>query len=276
MLSRAASLHEFLRSIAARERPLLDGSRVVVVVAHPDDETIGCGALLHRLAGVRVVVVTDGAPRCLQDAHQRGFQMAEEYAGARRRELLNVMRLAGVRPDQVMQFGIYDQAAILNLNQITDRLRQFFADQQIGIVLTHAYEGGHPDHDAVAFCVHEAARRVRHTIGILEMPLYRATEAGDAHQSFAPADGIEPVIVELTAEETQRKSEMFAAYVTQQDVLAGFSLDAEHFRSAPEYNFTKPPNGGRVLYDRENWGIRSDGWLRHTREALTEEGAACG
>jgi hypothetical protein len=108
------------------------------------------------------------------------------------------------------------------------------------------------------------------------MPLYRATETGDAHQSFAPAAGSEPVTIELTAEETQRKSEMFAAYVTQQDILAGFSLHAEHFRSAPEYNFTKPPNGGRVLYDRENWGIRSDGWLRHAREALTEEGAACG
>lgn len=270
---RADSLHEFLPSVAAPERPPIDGSRVAVVVAHPDDETIGCGALLQRLSGVHVVVVTDGAPRDLQDAHWHGFETAEDYAAARSRELHNVMQVADVR--QIIQFGVPDQQAVLNLAQITQRLQRILADRRTRIVLTHAYEGGHPDHDAVAFCVHQAVRRAP-PLGIVEVPLYRATETGAVHQSFASAAGIEPVVTDLTAEEQRHKREMFAKYVTQTDVLAGFSLAAEVFRIAPHYDFTKPPNGGRVLYDREKWGIDSKAWLRHAREVLAQEGALCG
>jgi N-acetylglucosamine malate deacetylase 2 len=45
---------------------------VAVVVAHPDDETIGCGAILRRLPLVRLVHVTDGAPRDMIDAVRLG------------------------------------------------------------------------------------------------------------------------------------------------------------------------------------------------------------
>ncbi len=36
--------------------------RVLVFVAHPDDETIGCGTLLQRAAAALVVFAVDGAP----------------------------------------------------------------------------------------------------------------------------------------------------------------------------------------------------------------------
>src|SRR5207248_225254 len=41
--------------------PLL--GRTLVLVAHQDDETIGCGALLQRMRDPLVVFGTDGAPR---------------------------------------------------------------------------------------------------------------------------------------------------------------------------------------------------------------------
>ncbi len=37
--------------------------RVMIVVAHPDDETIGLGAQLRRFEDALLVHVTDGAPR---------------------------------------------------------------------------------------------------------------------------------------------------------------------------------------------------------------------
>ena len=67
-----------------------------MVVAHPDDETIGAGAQLPRLNGVTMIHVTDGAPRKPRDAERHGFATAAEYAFARARELERVMMLAGI------------------------------------------------------------------------------------------------------------------------------------------------------------------------------------
>ena len=40
----------------------MDASDVAIVIAHPDDEAIACGALMSRLRNVNVVFVTDGSP----------------------------------------------------------------------------------------------------------------------------------------------------------------------------------------------------------------------
>ena len=40
-----------------------DAPRTVLLAAHPDDETIGASAALHRLPDVTVAYLTDGAPR---------------------------------------------------------------------------------------------------------------------------------------------------------------------------------------------------------------------
>jgi hypothetical protein len=69
------------------------------------------------------------------------------------------------------------------------------------------------------------------------------------------------------------KQKMIEAHATQKAVLAGFSLDREQFRGAPDYDFLQLPNGGRVLYDREDWGVDSARWRDCVRSALTAERA---
>jgi N-acetylglucosamine malate deacetylase 2 len=60
---------------------------VMIVVAHPDDETIGMGAQLCRFKNALLVQLTDGAPRDGRDATAHGFTTIAEYACARRAEL---------------------------------------------------------------------------------------------------------------------------------------------------------------------------------------------
>lgn len=246
---------DFLELIADKSQ--IGAREVAVIVAHPDDETIGCGAALHRLSDVTVIVVTEGGAEA--DATRLGFRGRFDYAAARAAELSAA--LANIRC-RILHLDYPDQGAAFALREISARLGELFLARSINIALTHAFEGGHPDHDAVAFCVHRAARELN--ISVIEMPFYSADGSGERHQEFADDGG---VTVMLDAAERARKQKMIGCYVTQRAVLSGFSLDCEKFRTAPAYDFTRLPNGGNLLYERHDWKLRGEDWLALVREA---------
>ena len=102
---------------------VIPGERIVVVVAHVDDETLGLGAQLPRLPGITTVHVTDGAPRNLVDARRKGFATAEEYAahaGARS----ETAALAGVPGCGYVSLGVADQDAAFNLVPLARRVAE--------------------------------------------------------------------------------------------------------------------------------------------------------
>jgi hypothetical protein len=134
----------------------------------------------------------------------------------------------------------------------------------------------------VAFCVHAAVRLRRlcgQSTAIVEMPYYSEGNDGMAAQHFVPASGCGPDIA-LTLNERERavKRRMIAAHATQQRVLAAFATDAEFFRCAPAYGFTQPPNGGRLYYERYDWGMTGERWRTLAHDALKQlelDGAPC-
>ena len=248
-----------LRGLAAR-RPV--GARMALVVAHPDDETIAAGASLHLLPGLLLVHVTDGAPRVLGDAAAAGFAVPADYAAARRRELMAALAVAGASPELV-ELGIVDQEASSHMPSLARALSRLFDAHRIEAVITHAYEGGHPDHDATAFAVHAAAAGRR---PVLEFAGYHADPAGALLTGCFPP-GSNPTVVTLSNAERARKRAMFDCFRTQARVLAAFGVEQEAFRPAPAYDFTAPPMPGRLNYEHWGWSMTGARWRALARNA---------
>lgn len=274
MPRKANLLPERLHTPAAEA---VDCRDVMVVTAHPDDETIALGGQLARMTGVRLVHVTDGAPLDMSDALANGFSRREDYAAARRRELAAAMALAGIGPERLAGLGIPDQTAAFHMAELALRLATLFDESRIGWVLTHAYEGGHPDHDATAFAVHAAGRLLARgglaAPAVLEFPLYHARDGGIAVQEFAPAEtSLREYVMPLDAAAAGMKQRMLAEYRTQQRTLAAFAPTSERIRPAPGYDFRALPNGGAVYYAHFNWGLRPADWPRLAAAANRELG----
>jgi LmbE family N-acetylglucosaminyl deacetylase len=220
--------------------------RTALVVAHPDDETIGAAGLLLRAHDLFLVHVTDGAPRDGVDACMHGFATVEQYAAARAAEAAAALRLVALPQPRWIRLAYPDQGAYAALDRITADLARFFAGAQIEQVVTHPYEGGHP---ATACAVHRAA-----TAPIVEMTSYHADADGTLVSGRFLPNGDGTTELALDAHEYAIKQAMFRAHATQARTLAQFPCGrVERYRPAPCYDFAQPPHARPLFYERCGW-----------------------
>ena len=244
----------------------------LAVFAHPDDEVIAAGNLLGRLPRAGAICMTNGAPLNEDHARRAGFDNWVDYAMARQLEAEKALALLGREIAPYHSLGITDLETTFHLvsasRHLAHQLRAGFAH-----VITHAYEGGHPDHDSSAFCVHAACALIAKDGGappvIVEAPLYNGANREFEYRKFLPHPDAGPVIdFELSPEEQALKRRMFECHATQGRILSSFGVERELFRLAPRYHFSAPPHPGAAGYDRYHWHVSGRVWRAQARRAM--------
>ncbi len=225
---------------------------VALVVAHPDDETLWAGAALRRMRNLTLILLTDGAPEDMGDAHRLGFVTRGDYAAARAAELARALEALDARP-RLIRYALRDQDAVRHLPAIIERLRRDLAGAEL--VITHPYEGGHPDHDVGALAVNRAARAL-----VVEFACYAQFNGAREFGRFVPDPQSPEHVRALDAQDRARVDAALAAHATQASVFGEWRPDAERWRAAPAYDFARPPPGEDALYDGFGWALTSDKW----------------
>ncbi len=154
---------------------------------------------------------------------------------------------------------------------------QIMRDGNFRYVVTHPYEGGHPDHDATALAVHAACFLLREEgFGApipVEMTSYHLADERLMYGTFLPSPDAGPVeTFTLDASERDLKRRMFECHRTQYEVLKDFPRDAERFRMAPVHDFLRPPHPGRLAYEVFMWRLDGASWRRAAGRALHKLG----
>lgn len=258
---------------------------IAIVAAHPDDETISAAIALSRWtkssnakrqSPIYIIHVTDGAPRELSDATRAGYRTRIAYAAARRTELVSAMSLIDLDANRLVRLDHVDLEVSFDMAPFARELAGVLGRIAPQVVVTHPYEGGHPDHDAAAFAVSLACRRLWKASApppvVIEMTSYHNRSGGIETFTFLPKPGCRERAINLSGRERKLKSRMLGCFPTQRPVLEQFPIEVEKFRTAPEYDFSAPPHEGRLYYELLNWEMTGARWRELARAALDELG----
>ena len=164
--------------------------KILIVVAHADDETIAASSLMFRHPqDIQILHTTDSAPRNPKYFTRAGYSTREAYGTNRWGEFLRAMQIAGICAGNCHMLPIPDQDAIVNLAELVEAIRAHL--HAVERIITHAYEGGHPDHDATALAVSLAVAGT--PIEVHEYPGYHASGAPLVASVFLPHPSNPPV-----------------------------------------------------------------------------------
>lgn len=144
---------------AAAPRP---GGGLLVVLAHPDDESFACAGLmaLRRREGVPVTCVCVTGGQMGRNMGRPPLATRETLAAVRERELREAMAVLGVEDVRVL--GFWDKTVEFeDSEELAGRIGAIVAELRPATVVTfHPERSGHPDHNAVGAATLRAIRRL--------------------------------------------------------------------------------------------------------------------
>lgn len=160
----------------------LPSGRVLVLSAHPDDETLGCGGTIARLAArgdrVPLVVATDGDALLVSEG-------AQDLASRRRTEAAVACRILGI--DAPRFLGHPDRALDSAHDRLVDDLRGAVQTELPDVILLPWFGDANDDHRALSRALIEVPMPASTQIWGYEiwspLPANRLVEISDVAES---------------------------------------------------------------------------------------------
>ncbi|WP_224388395.1 bifunctional PIG-L family deacetylase/class I SAM-dependent methyltransferase [Pseudonocardia sp. ICBG1293] len=258
-------------ALSPRELDPAAFGRLVVVCAHPDDETLGAAGLLRGVVAaggtVEIVLASDGEAAL----PEVGSIDRRELARTRRAELDAALAELGV-PATVHRLGLPDSG--LTEDRLVDPLTELLAGAD---AWASPWRGDpHPDHAAVGRACPEAAPVTAHGFGF---PIWARTRIAPTDPGV-PWDRAHRLALSPGDREAKRRA--IAAHASQSAVPPGGTravlseATLAHFHGRQEVYFREPPPAGAppelfaALYrdGADPWDVRTSFYERRKRDVL--------
>ena len=253
----------------------LDGvSRLFVVAAHPDDESLGGGGLVatavHAGVAVEIVCATDG-----EGSHPDSpTHPPPALAAVRAAEGLAAAAALGVGSVHRLSFPDGDVAA--HQEALTTFLVSLVGDGRGAVIVAPWREDGHPDHEAAGRAASAAARRTGADLWEYPVWFWHWATPDDA-----PWELLRPLA--LSEDAVRAKQRAIGAHQSQVSPLSPQAGDEtllspallEHFGTGPEHYLVTPSHEAddgsleRLHQESEDpWGVGSRWYEQRKRELV--------
>jgi LmbE family N-acetylglucosaminyl deacetylase len=225
------------------------GKRILILIAHPDDEIVASAACIARAraegATVSALYLTHG---CLPEEALWPWERKNhaKRITKRRAEGEAAALALGIQPvgwaDRPARYLWLD---LLNVFREVEAAVDHYRPDQLWVP---AYEGGNPDHDAL----NAVGFRLKKRLSVLEFAEYNFFGGKERSQYFIASDETMRTVI-LTPDERMAKRAALKLYPSEKNNLFYVNVEQEAYRPLASYDYAHPPHQGKVWYQRYHW-----------------------